>query len=53
MFQVPKGYIAQMCEVYLQYMERVQQNGRLNTFFGLIPPYSYLLYLANFSIVQW
>jgi len=31
MFQGPKGYIAQICEVHLQY-ETVQQNGRFTLF---------------------
>ena len=32
MFQGPKGFIAQMCEVYTCSMETVQQNGRFPLF---------------------
>ena len=32
MFQGPKGYIAQICEVHLHSMEAVQQNGRFTLF---------------------
>ena len=32
MFQGQKGYIAQICEVHLQSMETVQQNGRFTLF---------------------
>ena len=44
MFQDPKGYIAQMCEIHLQgcSMETVQQNGGFPLFFHLIPLYIYL-----------
>ena len=32
MFQGPKGYIAQICEVHLQSMETVRKNGRFTLF---------------------
>ena len=46
MFQGPKGYIAQMCEVHLQYGNRTTKR-RFYTFFESIPLYTllYSLYL--------
>ena len=44
MFQDPKGYIVQMCEVHLQYGNSTTR-WRFYTFFELIPLYTNLFYL--------
>ena len=44
MFQDPKGYKEQMCEIHLQYGNSTKK-WRFNTFFYLIPLYSYLFSL--------
>ena len=49
MFQVPKSYTAQMCEVHLQYENSTTKLPFYTFFFGLISLYTYLFSFANFS----
>ena len=46
MFQGPKGYIAQTCEVHLQYGNSTTK-WRFCTFFDLIPLYTYIIYIYS------
>ena len=48
MFQGPKGYIAQICELHLRVcgMETVQQNGCFTLFSSKFPSYIYSFFFV-------